>query len=308
MSPSQAFTPRPVSEYDLRLLRIFKVVVECGGFAAAEGVLNITRSTISVHMANLEARLKVKLATRGRRGFALTEHGRTVYEASITLFDSLNDFANLVQNLDNDVIGEIDIVCSDQVALTRQLRLPEVITHMQAKAPKLLPAINADTIPNIEQALLSGTAHVGIMPDYRQIDGLLYQHCYSETFYLCVGRSHPLFSLADSLITDEQIEQAATVHPGVDVNLSGIEQFQTMRLAARAYQFDTRTPLILSGCYLGFFPLSYIQGFLDRDEVRLLQPDKRFYNVDHVVVTRRQTHKDPKVELFFAALKEVYGQ
>ncbi|MEJ2755293.1 MAG: LysR family transcriptional regulator [Gammaproteobacteria bacterium] len=41
--------PKPVSEYDLRLLRVFRVVVECGGFSAAEQVLNISRSTICVH-------------------------------------------------------------------------------------------------------------------------------------------------------------------------------------------------------------------------------------------------------------------
>jgi DNA-binding transcriptional LysR family regulator len=303
MNQNRGFLPRPVSEYDLRLLRIFKVVVECRGFSAAEGVLNITRSTISIHISNLEARLKVKLATRGRKGFALTEHGRTVYEASLTMFDSLNDFAVKVQNLDNELTGDIVVLCSDQVALTRQLKLPAVIAYLNANAPKLLPTINTDTLPNIEQALLSGVANVGIVPDYRQIDGLLYQQCYSETFYLCAGKEHFLFDTPDSQISDDDIYESATVHPGADVNLSGIEQFQSMNMGAKAYQFDTRTPLILSGCYLGFFPLSYIQGFLDRGEVRLLQPQKRSYNVDHVVVTRRQTHTDPKTTLFLDALK-----
>ena len=83
------FVPRPVSEYDLRLLRIFKVVVECGGFAKAEPVLNITRSTISVHISNLESRMKFKLAKRGRGGFALTEQGKVVYEASLKLFHQI---------------------------------------------------------------------------------------------------------------------------------------------------------------------------------------------------------------------------
>jgi len=50
--------PKPTTEYDLRLLRIFTSVVEHGGFAAAELALGITRSTISVHMSNLEARMK----------------------------------------------------------------------------------------------------------------------------------------------------------------------------------------------------------------------------------------------------------
>jgi len=99
------FVPRPVSEYDLRLLRIFKVVVECGGFAKAEPVLNITRSTISVHISNLESRMKFKLAKRGRGGFALTEQGKVVYEASLKLFDTLNGFSVLISSLDVEVSG-----------------------------------------------------------------------------------------------------------------------------------------------------------------------------------------------------------
>ncbi len=307
MTTKHALIPRPVSEYDLRLLRIFKVVVECGGFAAAESVLNITRSTISVHMSNLESRMQLKLASRGRGGFSLTEEGRTVYEGLLVLFQSLNDFALLVQNLDNELDGEIAILCSDQVALTRQLRLAEVIAYLQDNAPNLQPAINADTIPNIERAILKGEAQIGIIPEYRHIDGLNYQQCYTEPYYLCVGQRHPLFDQDDSLIDDTDILGSQTVHPGVDVNLSGIEQFRTMNLAARAYQFDTRTPLILSGKYLGFFPLSYIQGFLDRGEVRLLQPDRRYYSVDHVIVTRNTGKSDPKVELFLKAFAQVQG-
>lgn len=305
MPSSQPLLPRQVTDLDLRLLRIFKVVVECGGFAAAEGVLDISRSTISVHMAKLESRLKARLATRGRRGFALTEHGRKVYEATLQLFQSLNEFALTVQNLEGGLNGEIVILCSDQVALTRQLHLPEVIAELSLRAPGLMPAINADTIPAIEQALLSGQADVGIMPDYRQIEGLSYRQAYSETFYLCVGARHPLFPVADHRIDERDIRNAATIHPGVDVNRSGIEQFQQLRLAARAYHFDTRTPLILSGCYLGFFPLSYIQGFLDRGEVRLLQPEKRYYNVDHVLVTRTDASSNKKVAVFLEAMAAV---
>lgn len=46
-----------VSDVDLRLLRAFKTVVNCGGFSAAEIDLGIGRSTISTHIGELEARL-----------------------------------------------------------------------------------------------------------------------------------------------------------------------------------------------------------------------------------------------------------
>ncbi len=61
-----------LSDIDLRLLRIFRAIVEAEGLAPAEAKLNIGRSTISTHLAELEARLGVTLCRRGRGGFELT--------------------------------------------------------------------------------------------------------------------------------------------------------------------------------------------------------------------------------------------
>ncbi|WP_141104170.1 helix-turn-helix domain-containing protein, partial [Noviherbaspirillum denitrificans] len=43
-----------LSDTDMRLLRVFKSVVDCGGMAAAELELNIGISTISKHVKDLE--------------------------------------------------------------------------------------------------------------------------------------------------------------------------------------------------------------------------------------------------------------
>ena len=112
--------PKPVTEYDLRLLRIFTSVVEHGGFSAAEKALGITRSTISVHMSNLETRMKLKLCLRGRGGFSLTEDGQLVYRAVISLLDSLNDFSLLVGTLGKELSGELVILCADLLDKNRQ--------------------------------------------------------------------------------------------------------------------------------------------------------------------------------------------
>ena len=51
-----------LSDADLRLLRVFKAVVDCGGMAAAELELNIGTSTISRHIKDLETRLGLVLS------------------------------------------------------------------------------------------------------------------------------------------------------------------------------------------------------------------------------------------------------
>ena len=67
-----------LGDVDLRLLRVFKSVVECGGMAAAELELNIALSTISRHVKDLEIRLGLVLCRRGRGGFGLPPEGQQV--------------------------------------------------------------------------------------------------------------------------------------------------------------------------------------------------------------------------------------
>ena len=59
-----------VGDVDLRLLRVFKAVADCGGMAAAELELNIAMSTISRHVKDLEQRLGLVLCRRGRGAHA----------------------------------------------------------------------------------------------------------------------------------------------------------------------------------------------------------------------------------------------
>ncbi|MCV6627254.1 MAG: LysR family transcriptional regulator, partial [Cellvibrionaceae bacterium] len=119
---------RKINDVDIKLLRIFKTVAECGGFSAAETELNIARSTISTHMADLEARLNLVLCRRGRSGFALTDDGKQVYQASLQLLSALEGFRSQIGALHNQLRGELKILCSDAILSdTDNFQLPQVL-------------------------------------------------------------------------------------------------------------------------------------------------------------------------------------
>ena len=73
--PHKLFTGQ-ITEVELRLLRVFRVVADCEGLAAAESELEIGRSTISKHLSDLETRFGTRLCNRGRSGFSLTDEGK----------------------------------------------------------------------------------------------------------------------------------------------------------------------------------------------------------------------------------------
>ena len=303
---THSIIPKPIAEYDLRLLRIFVSVVEHGGFSAAEKALGITRSTISVHMSNLEARMKLKLCMRGRGGFSLTEEGQLVYRAVINLFDSLNDFSLIVGTLGKELSGEIAILCADQLDKNKQKKLANMIEIVHRKAPNLHITLDGDSISNIEKLLLKDKAHIGIFPGYQKIEGLSYTPLTSEPIYLCCGKKHPFFNKVDTHITPEDLASASTIHPGIDIEENGKKQLRKLNLNAKAYQFDMRKTMILSGQYLGYMPQSYIQQELNAGEIRIIQPSTLTYQFDLSLVHKKVPIEPNKIELLQSAFKVAF--
>ena len=296
--------PKPVTEYDLRLLRIYKAVVENGGFAAAENELGITRSTISVHMSNLETRMKLKLCLRGRGGFALTEEGQAVYYAAINLFDSLNDFSLLVGSLGSELSGELVILCADQLDAAKQQKLAKVIQFVHDSFPNLHLVLDGDSIDNIEKLLLKDKAHIALFPGYQQTEGLCYEPIYSEPIYLCCSKQHEFFTQVDTVISAEKLASVPAIHPGIDIDASGREQLKKLNLSAKAYQFDMRKAMVLSGRYIGYLPQSYIQRELNKGDMRIIQPSSLTYQFNLSLVYKKSPREVNKVNL----LKEAFAK
>ncbi len=61
--------PLALSGLDFKLLKVFKAVVEAGGFSAAQNELNVGLAAISKQISDLEIRIGMRLCTRGREGF-----------------------------------------------------------------------------------------------------------------------------------------------------------------------------------------------------------------------------------------------
>ncbi|WP_432453060.1 MULTISPECIES: LysR family transcriptional regulator [unclassified Agarivorans] len=298
---------KQLSEYDLRLLRVFKAVVEHGGFAAAENALGITRSTISVHMSSLESRMNMRLCVRGRSGFALTERGQTVYQACLRLFSSISEFSALVDNLGKALTGELIILYSDLLDRLSIQKIGKAIALIKQQAPSLCICLNMDTVANIEAALINNRAHIGFYPAYRSIDGLTSQVVFSESLYLCASEQSELYAMNDGNIDNEELSKHAAIHPGIELNPMGRAQLQALNFGAKGYQFDSRVALILSGAYIGYLPLSELKGYLETELIRLIKPAEYSYPFELSLVHKQNPNDKEKVQLAMDKLSLVFN-
>ena len=104
-----------LSNPDLHLLRVFLSVVESGGFSKAQIALNVSQSTISTQMIDLETRLGMRLCRRGRAGFALTDEGHEVFKYAKDLVQDCDEFVGKVNGIRGDLIGELRIATADSL-------------------------------------------------------------------------------------------------------------------------------------------------------------------------------------------------
>jgi DNA-binding transcriptional LysR family regulator len=145
-----------LSDMDLRLLKVFKSVVDCGGMAAAELELNIGTSTVSRHVKDLETRLGLVLCRRGRAGFALTAEGQRVYDETLRLLASVDAFRGSIDDIHNRMGGQLEVAVFDKTATNPKARIGEAIARFTEMAPEVSLALHVGSINAIEQRRARG--------------------------------------------------------------------------------------------------------------------------------------------------------
>lgn len=291
-----------ISDVDLRLLRIFQAVVNCGGLSAAEIDLGIGRSTISTHIGELERRLGTRLCQRGRGGFALTARGKKIYEASLSLMNSLEDFRNEVNADQDGMSGEINIGAVDNIIWDKEAQLSAVFRQFSKIASKIDMTIYVYSPDEIERRIIDGKLDVGIAPVMNELAGLHYDHLFDEINYLYCGKGHPLFDVPDSEITTADLVRSQYVKKGYAVNSNLQQVNSSMGKRVVAYHVEAFALLILSGCYVGFLPEHYASVWEGSGEIRRLLPKRYEAVVSFAAMTAKGRPRTAATDAFLAEL------
>ena len=296
-----------VSDVDIRLLRIFRSVVACGGVSAAELELNIGRSTISRHLTDLELRIGVKLCDRGPAGFALTPEGERVLEASSRLLSAINSFQSDIDEVHQRLTGHLSIAMFDKTVTNPQARIPRAIDLFDEIAPKVTVEIHVEPVNAIESGVLNGRFHLAIIPTHRQSNSLSYHPLYSEQMYLYCGRGHALFERTHDNLTRRDIQACKYAGIGFQSPNMMVSHRLKLKRSADVYDEQALAALILSGRYVGFLPDHYAKSFVERGEMRQLRPDFYHYQSDHAAIVRQAPRPSRLVQEFLECLCHAHG-
>ncbi|MDD2811098.1 LysR family transcriptional regulator, partial [Rhodoferax sp.] len=277
-----------LSDMDLRLLRVFKTVADCGGMAAAELALNIGTSTVSRHIKDLETRLGLRLCRRGRAGFALTAEGQQIYAETLRLLASADAFRSRVDEIHQRMGGELHLAVFDKTASNPQSHIGQAIARFVAQAPEVALHLHVAPLDAIERGVLDGQFQVGIIPGHRTSKLLAYDELFTETMYLYCGAAHPLFAAAPNAEPLDWAALRAHAFAGLGYHSPNMELTQQVALtrAATGYDQEAIATLILSGCFLGFLPDHYAADFVRQGQMRALKPECFSYRCSFFSIVR----------------------
>lgn len=294
---------RRLDNIDLRLLRVFVVLADAGGFSGAQITLNLSQSTLSTHLADLEKRIGGQLCLRGRNRFRLTDLGQATYAAARKLFGDIEDFQARVDAASGGITGRLKIGMPDGIHTSRQLGIQKVIARLMQPDFDVYIDLFLGTPSELEQRISDGDRDIVIGPLTQKAPGVIYQPYFNEPHYLYCGKDHPLFVRRDASIDRAAIDAAR-------FSVRGYRQFDDLyrvghpRAGASTVDMEAQLMLILSGKFIGFLPDHFAQPWVRDGQMRAVKPQSFQFSSTHNIAYRRSDADRPLIRAFLASLPE----
>lgn len=246
--------PPNLTKADLHLLYVFATVVEARGFSAAQIELNVSASTISRQISDLEIRLGMTLCQRGRSGFRVSEKGELVYRATQRLFAAVREFGEAMDGSREALSGTLSVAVIDNWVFNDSSQFAIALRQFVDAAPDVSIELYSLAPDDIELAVQDARVALGVGVFHRHKPGLIYETIGFETMGLYCAAAHPLSGLTDSTEVDAALQRAHYAKRAYLRERDVAPVSRGLETNAHAHQIEGIAHLILTGKYIGYLP------------------------------------------------------
>ncbi|PZQ78912.1 MAG: LysR family transcriptional regulator [Ancylobacter novellus] len=293
---------RRLDNIDLRLLRVFVVLAQEGGFHDAQIALNLSQSTLSTHLAALERKLGGPLCERGRAGFRLTPLGEATLAAAKQLFEDIEAFHGRIGRDQKRLVGRLRLGIVDGVVTNPQLGLQTALARYLDYASEVFVDLELGSPAALERALMDGARDIVVGPFSQKVPGITYIPLHREAQALYCGRGHALFDLPAEAISHARIEEALFSVRRYR-HLDDLYRVNHPRASAAIEHMEAQVMMILSGRFIGYLPRHIGEDWAGRGQMRVLKPESYGFDSTHFAATRRLRGEQPLVDAFIGELR-----
>ncbi len=274
-----------ISSADLRALKVFKCVAECGSYSAAQDILNINESTISSQITGFERRIGFSLCTRGRAGFSLTERGKTVLEEYSRLNVSLDNFRRAINLIRDATVGSLRVGIMDHTMTESGFSTVELISRFIDQAPRVELDIVQDIQSKLHRNIVDDQLDMALGAFDNRSELIRTTRLYCEKQYLYCGKDHALFDVPDQEISFSKLESVNWVERGYQLEPFLQLPLKGLNSTATAANIESVAVVILAGKHLGYLPAHFAQKYEEQKVLRKILPNELSVNVDISVIS-----------------------
>lgn len=175
-----------------RHLLCFLEVARLRSFAKAADAVAVSQPAISKTLKELEEILGTRLFERGKAGVNLTPAGTSFLRYAGPCVQALRDGVNTLRGEDPQG-GQVRV---GALSTVESLLVPEVVRRLHQRHAAMVVSVTTGSSAHLLAQLKVGELDlvVGRMTDSPEIQGLSFEHLYSESMTLVVRPGHPLLA------------------------------------------------------------------------------------------------------------------
>jgi LysR family nitrogen assimilation transcriptional regulator len=252
---------------ELRSLRYFVKIVECGSLSRAADALFIAQPSLSHQVALLEEEFGVRLLDRGSKGVKATAAGIALYRCAVSIARQLEELRGDMSAEGSNVAGDVSVGLPTSTAVVLALPLLRAVVK---KFPNICLEINENGSGLLGEWLLHGRLDLAVLFTQGPVKALRCQHLLTEEICLVQARDpssppdDPDLTISVAQLQDERLvlpSKANGLRRVIDeaFALRGVRP----RLTAELSMLRTLREAVLGGIASTMLPMSAVA-----DEVR----------------------------------------
>ncbi len=246
------------------LLSVFKTAIETGSFSATARKLGKAPSAVSMAISQLEDELNLVLFDRSRREPIPTAAAQALYQSTLQTLASMQQWQNHALQLSDQVESVLSIAFATELEGINWINVYQQLS---------------ETFPSLKLELLTLPQQMAIEDLSRhRIDFAVLlerEQLNNHEQFLELGKenmlavSAPQHALAQKIASYDDLLNTRQII----FNSRDMQKRTSLQLAYHTWQTDNQyhaLELIKAGLAWGFLPQSFIQRYLDVDELRIL--------------------------------------
>ncbi|MAK62777.1 MAG: LysR family transcriptional regulator [Ponticaulis sp.] len=174
----------------LKQLSYFVEIAETGRFGEAARRMNVSQSSLSAQIADMEEELGARLIERGRHGALLTPAGNDVVVQARLILREVEELKSIARQSEEQFAGRINLGVLPSIG---PYLLPPFTRHLHQRFPKLRLVVREESTIDLEKHLSDGHFDlvVSTPEDHPDAESVI---LFQEHFWVCAAPDDPLSS------------------------------------------------------------------------------------------------------------------